>query len=384
MQEKKAGRNPNQIAKYGGVDNYQSGGYYLGQDVPNPASYLVPTEENKELFGADAYANPYDILNQPNVNLTTLEEQAKKDEAARLANLNVSGDRDPLTVGTPAEVEYAKLNAKVIEAEATGDKKEKNKLLKRLKNAMKDTPTGAYIAGAAQLLPAAHAWFSKQPDAEQVAFTSGVTSPIVAERGKASDLERVDYNQDIANIGSDIRGMNKFIETSGGGPSNIINKMVAFSKGRRAKDKVRAAETRANIDISNREAQMEQQMTLSNLQRSQQAAITNAQLARAEAAREDQIEIVNAAARQKLKDDKAAMKGRAVASFAQGITGIIGDVISYKAAERIARTIGSEGIYDRDKIYGELIKQGVEPEIAKKKATELYNARMELSNLKTT
>ena len=92
-----------------------------------------------------------------------------------------------------------------------------------------------------------------------------------------------------------MRGINRFIETSGGGPANIINKMSAYARKQAGDMKITAAETRANIDIANREAQLEQQMTLSNLQRAQQASITNAQLQRAEAARMDQIEQINAA-----------------------------------------------------------------------------------------
>ena len=253
------------------------------------------------------------------------------------------------------------------------DNKKKKGLLSRLKSAAGDTPTSAYIAGLAQMLPAAQAYFGKQPDAEQVAFKSGVTSPIMSREGKASKLERVDYNQDIANIGADTRAMNKFIETSGGGPANVINKMLAFSKGQQAKSKVRAAETRANIDISNREAQMEQQMELSNLQRSQQAQTTNAQLQRAEAAREQQLDIANAQVRQQLADDKAVMKGKAVGAFAQGVAGILGDVLDYKSAERVARNIGSDGIYDRQQLYDRFINEGLSEDEAKKKAAEVVN-----------
>ena len=124
-------------------------------------------------------------------------------------------------------------------------------------------------------------------------------------------------------------------------------------------------------------------MTLSNLQRAQQASITNAQLARAEAARADQVEAINAAARQKLKDDKAAMKGKAVGAFAQGIAGILGDVLSYKAAERVAKTIGSEGIYERDELIQMFLKEGMGETEAKKKAREVYNAQQELLKLKS-
>ena len=67
------------------------------------------------------------------------------------------------------------------------------------------------------------------------------------------------------------------------------------------------------------------------------------------------------------------MKGRAIGSFATGIAGILGDVLDYKSAERVARNIGSDGIYDRQKLFDKFIKEGLGEEEAKKKAAEVYN-----------
>jgi hypothetical protein len=147
-----------------------------------------------------------------------------------------------------------------------------------------------------------------------------------------------------------MRGINKFIETSGGGPANIINKMAAYSRKQQGNAKITAAETRANTQIANQEAQMEQQMSINNMSRAQQASGQNAQMIRAEAARADQINMSNAAARQKVKDDEEYMKYQGVSATASGIGGLLGDALSYKANERMAKAIGSEGIYDRDRL----------------------------------
>ena len=229
---------------------------------------------------------------------------------------------------------------------------ENNALLDKLKEQARRgvIPTEAYIAGIAQLLPAAYSFFNKQPDAEQGSYTPGFTSPIIAERGKASRLERVNYNNERSNNASDMRGINKFIETSGGGPANIINKMAAYSRKQQGNAKITAAETRANTQIANQEAQMEQQMSINNMSRAQQASGQNAQMIRAEAARADQINMSNAAARQKVKDDEEYMKYQGVSATASGIGGLLGDALSYKANERMAKAIGSEGIYDRDRL----------------------------------
>jgi len=91
-------------------------------------------------------------------------------------------------------------------------------------------------------------------------------------------------------------------------------------------------------------------MKLSNMQRAQQASMTNAQMIRAEAARIDQIGANNAAARQKVKDDEEFQKYAGIGATASGIAGLAGDALSYKASERMARAIGTEGMYDRDQL----------------------------------
>ena len=244
--------------------------------------------------------------------------------------------------------------------QTTAQRKESQSLLDEMKDKAArqgNVPGLAYAAGAAQLAPAVYSMFHKQPDAEQSVYTPGFTKPIIAERGKASDLERVNYNAERSTNAAEMRGINEFIETSGGGPANIINKMSAYARKQAGDMKITAAETRANIDISNREAQLNQAMELSNMQRAQQASMTNAQLSRAETARMDQIGQLNAAARQKVKDDQEAMKYQGWGLAAQGIAGIAGDVMSYKGQERLAQNIGTEGIYQRDQLRSLIKKQ---------------------------
>ena len=125
--------------------------------------------------------------------------------------------------------------------------------------------------------------------------------------------------------------------------------------------------------IANREAQMAQQMEMDNLRRSQQAATTTAQLSAQEASRQDQVEALNVAARQKRVDDMEYMKYQGLTALTQGISGIVGDVLDYKGQERLARMMGTEGIYEREKLEAYLIKQGVPANEARKKSAELYN-----------
>jgi len=204
---------------------------------------------------------------------------------------------------------------------------------------------------AAGIIPAGFSLLYKQPPAEQAGYTPGFTSPVVAERGVAPRLERYDYNQDISNVGAEVRGMNKYIETSGGGPANMINKMMAFSQGQDAKMKIRAAETRANIGVQNTEAQLEQQMTLDNMKRAQAASIFNAQMSRAEAARKDQVDEMNTRRRQKRKDDMEYQKYAGVSSLASSLQTGFGDILDYKADIAMAEAIGSDtGVYQRSTV----------------------------------
>ncbi len=212
-------------------------------------------------------------------------------------------------------------------------------------------PWQAYAGMGAGIIPAAFSLLYKQPPAQQAGYTKGFRTPIVPERGVAPRLERYDYNQDIANVGAEVRGMNKYIETSGGGPANMVNKMMAFSRGQDAKMKIRAAETRANIGVQNTEAQLEQQMTLDNLRRSQQASIVNAQMIRAEAARKDQIDEMNTQRRQKRQDDMEYQKYAGVTSLAQSLQTGFGDILDYKADMAMAEAIGSDtGVYQRSTV----------------------------------
>jgi len=223
--------------------------------------------------------------------------------------------------------EYAQANPQLCDKKPTQDFDTK-------------VPWQAWAGMGAGLIPAAVSLFNKPPAAEQAKYTPGF-SPVVAYRGRAPKLERYDYNQDIANVGRDVRAMNTYIESSGGGPANMVNKMAAFSKGQQAKDKIRAAETRANIGVANTEAQLEQQMELDNLRRQQQASIFNSQMNRAEMARKDQIDEANTARRQKRLEDIQYNKFQGWTSFAQSIQTGLGDVLDYKADMAKAKAIGA-------------------------------------------
>ena len=402
MQEKAAGRSPNKIqtASAGGARKYNNGGYTT--DTSNQVNdnmlahryqIIQDIEDGKPIYNEisnNEFVNPSDLNDMGNPDLflnnffknkedQRIIEKEKEEEKEnnnktivkkkkavvvkknppkreeesliKIPMRQVASDwNDPWEDGEPIGTGLSEAEIEEI-INTKGSEKDKT-LLDRLKEQARrgDIPLEAYIAGITQLLPAAYSYLHKQPDAEQAGYTAGFTSPIVAERGKGAKLDRVNFNVERAANASDMRGINRFIETSGGGPANIINKMMAYSRKQQGDAKINAAETRANMQIANQEAQLQQQMELNNMQRAQQASMTNAQLIRAEAARMDQIDANNAAARQKIKDDEEFQKYAGIGATASGIAGLAGDSLSYKASERMARAIGTEGIYDRDQL----------------------------------
>jgi len=232
--------------------------------------------------------------------------------------------------------------------ELTTDQQTLYDKLKKKSERRGDVPAVATAAGLAQLGPAAYSMFHKQPDAEQAEYTPGFTSPVVAQMAKAPNLDRVDYNAERARNASQMNQINKYIETSGGGPANIVNKMMAYNKKQEGDMMIAAAESKANTAIANQEAQMKTQVAANNLQRAQSASLANMQAQMQETARKDQINAYNATARQKVKDDEEYQKYQGINTLGTNIAGLAGDYLSYKASERMARVMGSEGIYDRD------------------------------------
>jgi hypothetical protein len=329
MQEQAAGRDPNQVAKLGGIMKYQAG----GEGYPSTGGYTTD-------------ASGYNIELPDVGGIPGLPDYLEREEK-------------------PSQVKQFFTNL-FKKKELTDEEKYQRSIQRK-------TPSEVYIGGASQLLPAAYSLLHKQPEAQQIDYTPGFTSPIIAERGKASKLDRVNYNVERARNAADMRAINRYVETSGGGPANVINKMMAYSKKQQGDAAISAAETKANIGIANTEAQLAQQMELSNLQRAQQASTATAQLAAQEAARADEIEAANAAARQKRIDDMEYMKYQGLAVTAQGIAGIVGDKLDYDAQERLAQVIGTEGIYERQNLIELFMSEGMTKEDATKAARELYN-----------
>ena len=179
-------------------------------------------------------------------------------------------------------------------------------------------------------------------------------------RIKAPTLDRVSFNTERAANAADNRAMNRFIETSGIGPAGIIAKMSAYRRKQEGDMKIAAQESRINTQIANREAQMAQQADIRNVANRMQVDQINTGLREAQlAANEDR-------------------RLEAIDAFTERTAGLAGDLMSYKATERLARATGDMGIYERDRLRT-FLKNRVNPRTGQPytnaEIAELFNKR---------
>ncbi len=222
---------------------------------------------------------------------------------------------------------------------------------KALRRLRRDVPGLAIGAGVAQLIGPAYAFFKKDRVAEQMGAPGRI---------KAPTLDRVSFNTERAANAADNRAMNRFIETSGIGPAGIIAKMSAYRRKQEGDMKIAAQESRINTQIANREAQMAQQADIRNVANRMQVDQINTGLREAQlAANEDR-------------------RLEAIDAFTERTAGLAGDLMSYKATERLARATGDMGIYERDRLRN-FLKNQVNPRTGKPYTNadiaELFNKR---------
>ena len=378
-QEKVAGRNPGTVkAKHGGarvlnkvseelekaskmhkaqsvkiadlVDHMgkkQGGGFFGG---PTNLTTLEQDYMNTNMY--DDEGGQY-LVNTPaqNLYMEPFNQAAEEERQRNITNdmLNNPGEyglNDDMNINEEEE----NVEDPFVEVYRAQQKQKQELMDKARKKAEKGkgTPTEAYIGMGAQALPALYAFLHKQKPPQEVSFTKGFTGDVRAGRIKAQKLDRVNYNAERSAADADKRSFDRFVETSGGGPANVINRLAMHSKNLRAKMAITAAETKANTAIANQEAAMAQQAETQNVANALRASQFNAQMNRAEAARQDQIEAINVAAKNKFQDDQELNKMNALIASSSGIAGAMGDILTYKSGERMAKAIGSEGIYQRD------------------------------------
>ena len=200
---------------------------------------------------------------------------------------------------------------------------------------------------------------------------------IVPERMAKVRLERVDYNDQLSRNAADANALNRFIETSGGGPASVINRMAAYGKKQAADMQVKSQETRANTAIANQEAGLEAQRRTANAANTLYASQANADMQQKASiqniANKMYVDEFNAAANAATKDRRLMAVDNAVKGLAQ----LHGDRLQYKAQERLAGAIsGQTGVYSREAYGQDLLAAGYTA------GDSDYNALMKQFNLR--
>lgn len=231
------------------------------------------------------------------------------------------------------------------------------------------------LVGLSQFIPAAMAMFEKPDKMKKSDLVKNTV--IVPERMAKVRLERVDYNDQLSRNAADANALNRFIETSGGGPASVINRMAAYGKKQAADMQIKAQETRANTAIANQEAGLEAQRRQANAANTLSASQANADMQQKASiqniANEMYVDEFNAAANAATKDRRLMAVDNAVKGLAQ----LHADKLQYKAQERLATAIsGQTGVYSREAYGQDLLAAGYEV------GSPEYNALMKNFNLR--
>ncbi len=257
-------------------------------------------------------------------------------------------------IGPPEEPEETPVEEPTEEVIVEEENTTEDKMLKKKNDWI--TP----LVMGAQLLPAMYA-FKDQPDymSEHPMASAGA---IIPERIAKTHLDRIDMNPERAKNASDFASLNKFVDQSGGGPSNMMNKMAAYAKKQQGDRDIASQEARGNVAIANQEAVMDQQRKTQNVMNAMDASkanIVNQQdVNKFNATMGAKVDEFNRGADAATKDRRLNALDAAVGVVA----GMNKDRLQYNAQERLAQAIsGNTGIYDREGYAQTLVQAGHVP-----------------------
>ena len=376
MQEKAAGRDPKQVAKLGGVVKYNRGGGRINIDqirsmypdyateIQNLQNYnaALSAEENRlnenmrkgnylydddDITYVDSYGMNFtpDVIKQMPVEPIATSEM--EPELAQAEEFVQEKEKQDYSVTNPEE--YAAEMARLYPEEADKAKDQLNKLLNR------QVPTEAKVGFAAQFLPAIGAMLTKQKDPEQFEYTSGFTSPIITERVKGLKYQAPTQDEARARLDSSYLGQQRFLDTSGVGMgTQLANRQALFARKLQAEGTLGAQESKDKLAAENLTKQSQVKADITNAQNELRAASANAQLIQREAARKQAVDAANTQLRNNRENEKVTNRLSILNNLSRGITTGAGDLMSYKATDRLARATGQYGIYERDKIKNAL------------------------------
>ena len=405
MQEKSAGRDPNQVAKLGGVVEYEAGGlsqadkmanfqkilqmdpsysrlldYQMLQQegqVPMMSAEELPTTYGDGLIGPETRFSS--ILGQDDLYFSNPENLAQAGQTPEMKQGFNLREKANLFAGSFGKGYDAYLNrqqlrgdGEVMDEEEFNQMRQQEQLSKLLRPNM---PMEAKIGAAAQFLPAVTAMFTKQKDPEEFTFTPGVSSPIVTGQVKGLRYEAPTQDEARANLMNEYLAQQRFLDTSGAGAATLSNRQSLFAKKLFADAKLGAIEAKDQLKAEAMTKQSQQKADLVNVTNELKASLANAQLAQKEAERKDAVENANIRQRNQREQEKILNRLSIASNLAQGIAGVTGDTLQYKADERVARATGAYGIYERDRVKN-LLQGQINPKTGKIYTEEEINKKV--------
>jgi hypothetical protein len=310
MQETAAGRNPNNVKteyQEGGPKNSQEGNKY---QVASDAIYgsiddemgTVPDyQPGYTVDGVQMYTGKGDEDFQ-----TKLQDEEYRDawmknvdpevlKAANIESFDDMGDPNNVTAYQKAWNDANPNNKVVVDGKfgeqtfrtAKVNPAEEEEIIEETTDTEENTTTDTEVSeekkkdysgallGLGSMIPAVMA-FNDKPDYME---SPDLQAPgiVKAEKVAKQHLDRVDFNDQIARNSADAGAMNKFIETSGGGPASMANKMALYAKKQQGDREIKAQEARANTAIANEEANMDSARKVRNANAALDASKFNVQ-----------------------------------------------------------------------------------------------------------
>ena len=195
-----------------------------------------------------------------------------------------------------------------------------------------EVPTLGFLGGGLQLIPPMYAL--KNPPA----YISGPGAASV----QAPDMPRVNYNAERSANANDFRGVVNAIQSNAGGPAGMVNMLAALDKKQSADRQIATAESRANKELAGEEKRMKFAASKANASLGLEASMFASKIAR------EQIR------------DRREEKLGALDSLSERLAGMSRDRMNYQATERLARAIGRDGVYDRERLYEYYIGQNMD------------------------
>jgi hypothetical protein len=209
------------------------------------------------------------------------------------------------------------------------------------------------MAGLAQLIPAGYVLATPYKktapiDTSGAEFRGQRVGVNATVRG--ATLGREDSREARAAAIANAASINKYIEGTNAGPGAIIGKLAVNAKLNDQMLKIQDADNRANLQLRAKEAELGQAASTVNAQMAMQAASQTAENLQRASENLQKAKMFNAQMEMGEKQYADERKVAALNSAVKGIAGTVGDALSYRAQERLAKVIQEGGEYDRFKL----------------------------------